>query len=181
MARKYLELIGKEPWKRQKGESQEAFEAFQMYRDSERKIGANKVAAELGKSTTLVERWCTCNRWVERREAFMDYQDDLTLKELEKGIAKMRKSHTAIANQMLVKALKGLEKLPAEELDANDITKLVDVAAKLERLSRGESTERTENKTEVSGEVSMTMADLGRLSTEELERLGEIADKLADQ
>ncbi len=180
MAQIPIELTAKEPWKRQKGESLEAFEAFQMYRDSEKKISAASVADKLGKSVALAERWCSKNRWVERREAFMDWQDDLTIKELTKGIAKMRKSHTAIATQMLVKALKGLEKLPAEELDANDITRLVDVAAKLERLSRGESTERTENKTEVSGEVSMAVTDLSKLTAEELNSLDEIADKLAD-
>jgi hypothetical protein len=55
-----------DPWTRQKGESQEAFYAFEVYLDQEHPRGYSRVVSELGKSRTLITRWAGRWAWVER-------------------------------------------------------------------------------------------------------------------
>jgi hypothetical protein len=91
----------------------------------------------------------------------------------------MRKNHADIAASMLVKALKALKRIPVEEMTAQDISKMVDVATKLERISRGEPTEKTENKTELAGGINITALHLSDLSDDELSQLDLLASKIA--
>jgi hypothetical protein len=83
----------------------------------------------------------------------------------------MRKDHADLASKMLVKAAKALVALPAEEMTMSDIIRTVDVATKLERLSRGEPTELTEWTTEHRGRVEIVSDPYDGLTTEELRRL----------
>ena len=66
--------------------------------------------------------------------------------------------------------------MPEEEISAGDLVRLADVGAKIERLSRGESTENqsVSGKVEHEGAVKVsveTQANLKDLSEEELEQL----------
>ena len=60
---------------------------------------------------------------------------------------------------------------------------MVDIASKLERLSRGEATERTEGKRTIAGTVQanlkMPEIDFSGLTDSELEQLDEFIYKLA--
>ncbi len=171
-----------EPWERQPNESDKAFQAFAIYRD----MGANgqkrsirAVAQKLKKSTTIIGRWSSNLNWVERANAWDDELDRLTREELTKGIAEMRKRHAKIAQAMLAKALKGLQRIPEDEMSSQDVAKIVDIASKLERLSRGEPTERTEGKQIVAGEISLSQIDLSKVTDEELAKLDAIAEKIS--
>ncbi len=104
--------------------------------------------------------------------------DGLTRKELEKGITGMRKNHVAIATAMLGKAAQALKDLPTADMSPKDIATMVDVAAKLERLSRGEVTERTEGTQTIAGEVGLHQIDLSKVTDEELAQLDEITGKI---
>ena len=179
MGFKKIEVFTGNPWDKQPDESAEQFNAFVMYRDADPKISTEKVAAHYQKSTEWAAKLCTARRWVERREKWTEYQGKLTTEELVSGIPKMRKTHTDIATSMLVKALKALQKLPIEEMSPRDISTMVDVAAKLERISRGEVTERRESKTEIAGELKVTNFDFSDLSDDELNRLDEIVNKIS--
>ena len=165
-----------QPWERQPGEGLEAFKMFIFYRDADPKTGAGKVGEKYGKSAALAERLCTRWRWVDRREAWEDEKDRLVREELVRGVTAMRKNHADIATQMLVKALKGLQALPAKRMTAYAIAQMVDIASKLERLSRGEATERTEGKNEVSGKMAVATDPYGELTTEELRALARLAE-----
>ena len=70
-------------WQRQKGESEQAYEAFSLYRDlphgaaisGKQSLGPMprsgvRVGQELGKSATLLERWSSRWQWVHRAEAY---------------------------------------------------------------------------------------------------------------
>jgi hypothetical protein len=64
----------KEPWGRQEAESAPAHEAFLVYRDmpaGERSVV--KVGQKLGKSRSLMERWCSYWQWVRRVHAWDAY------------------------------------------------------------------------------------------------------------
>jgi len=168
-----------ELWERQDGESAQAFQAFAAYRDMGAERSLAKAAQKLGKSKALMERWSVRWRWVMRADAWDSELDRQSRRELEKGITGMRKNHVNIAKAMLVKALKALQKIPEDAMTPKDVASMVDVAAKLERISRGEATERTESRTELAGGLKVNAADLSRLSDEELEMLSELADKVA--
>ena len=120
-----------------------------------------------------------------RVDAFDQEMDRQVQEELRKGRAAMLKNHVGIAQAMLTKALKALQKLPVDELTAQDIARIVDTAAKLERISRGEATERTEGKQTIAGDVrteavlEMQNLDLSVLTNGELDQLGELVGKLA--
>lgn len=165
-----------EQWERQENESPQAFEAFAEYRNMGNDRSLAKVAERLGKSTPLMERWSRTHRWVARVEAWTDEQDRQTRENLSKGVTAMRKNHADIATAMLVKAAKALQRLPAEEMAPRDIATLVDVAAKLERLSRGEATERTEGRNEIRGRVTVASDPYEGLTTEELRKLVQLVD-----
>lgn len=183
-------MAGKEkpsqkPWERQDEETGPAFEAFLTYRD----LGPGRtfaaVVEKLQKSDTLIHKWKKEWNWRERADAWDAELDRQRREELGKGITEMRKTHVAVARAMLTKAQEALEKIPLKELTAQDITRMVDIAAKLERISRGEVTERTEGKQTIAGEVrteavlEMQNLDLSVLTNGELDRLGELVEKLA--
>ncbi len=187
MAAKYIPDTPSKPWDRQPGEGPQAFRAFAAYRDS----GANgakrslqKTADSLTKSNGepyavgTLKDWSRKWFWQSRVDAWDAEMDGLTRKELEKGITGMRKNHVAIATAMLGKAAQALKDLPTADMSPKDIATMVDVAAKLERLSRGEVTERTEGTQTIAGEVGLHQIDLSKVTDEELAQLDEITGKI---
>ena len=169
MAARYQQASGK-PWDRQPGEGPQAFRAFAAYRDS----GANgakrslqKTAESLTKSNGepysvgTLKDWSRKWSWQARVDAWDDEQDREIQRELVKGIAQL-----------------ALRRIPVDEMTPTDVARLVDVAAKLERISRGEVTERTEGTQTIAGEVSLHQIDLSKVTDEELAALDEITGKI---
>lgn len=139
-----------EPWDRQPGESAKAFRAFVDYRDTpaeERSI--RKTAQNVGKKDYSYipghyKNWAAEWKWVERAKLY-DVEQDRQRRELaEKEREEMAQLHIKAARAMLTKALKGLQAIPEDEMTPNDVSRMIEVASKLERLSRGEPSESTE-------------------------------------
>lgn len=128
------------PWERQDGETPKQFEAFAVYRDMGEERSLAKVGRALGKSKALMDRWSSANSWVERALAWDDEQDRIARQEQIKDIKKMRKRHADVANAMIVAATKGLKSIMEnpKDIKPNDVARLVEVASKLERISRGD-------------------------------------------
>ena len=152
------------PWERQKDETTKQFEAFQMYRDMGTSRSIRAVAEELEKSETLIGRWSSKNDWVERCEAWDMEQDRVAREAQKKEIVKMRKKHADLAQAMLVKAALALKSIPVEEIKASDVSRMVETASKLERLSRGDVGEVIEERDggKVESVVSFYIPDNGR-------------------
>lgn len=129
-------------WELIENETAKQYEAFCAYRDMGADRSLRAVAEKLGKSETLISRWSGKNKWVERATAWDAEQDrierDIAQKEQAKAIRKMRKFHAGLAEQMLVKAAKALKVIPVDDIKPGDLTRMVDVASKLERISRGD-------------------------------------------
>lgn len=168
-------------WERQEDESAQAFQGFATYRDMGAERSLAKVARKLGKSKALMERWSTRWQWKVRVDAWDDELDRQSRQALAKGITKMRKNHVTIAKAMLSKAFKALQNIPIDEMTSKDVSTMVDVATKLERISRGEVTERTEGKQTIAGEVSLDYTNsinLSNISDKELAALDAITRKI---
>ncbi len=88
-------------YERQKGESQAAFAAFVIYRDSEKR-SYTEVARGLYKSRTLIARFGARWRWQDRIEAWEKYQDQVKLEQLAKDKAEVFEMHGALARAMAV-------------------------------------------------------------------------------
>ena len=127
-----------DPWERQPEETPKAFEAFCVYRDLGPERSIVKAGNQLGKNRVTLEQWSSKYEWVKRCAAWDTEQDRIARQDQLKEIKKMRKRHAGIASAMLVKAATALQRLPEEEISASDITRMVDIASKLERISRGD-------------------------------------------
>ena len=183
------------PWERQPGEQAAAFKAFAAYRDSGingKRRSLQKTAQSLIKSdgkpysSGTLRVWSQRNNWRARVDAFDEEQDREIREELRRGTAAMLKKHIGVADAMIKQAYEAVKKIDPEAMSPKDIAVMVDVAAKLERISRGEATERTEGRQEIAGEVQaeavlkVEAQDLSALTDEELEQLGQLVGKLAD-
>lgn len=126
------------PWEPVEKESSKAYEAFSIYRDMGIQRSLSKVADELQKSATLINRWSRTHNWVERAAAWDAEQDRVVREQQLQDIKKMRKRHASLAEAMILKAATALQRIPADEIKASDISRMVETASKLERISRGD-------------------------------------------
>lgn len=160
-------------WERQPEETTKAFEAFCIYRDLGTDRSLEKVATKLQKSNTLMGRWSRTYDWVKRAAAWDDEQErierEIAQREQANEIRNMRKRHAGIATAMLVKAATALQRIPDDEIKASDISRMVDVASKLERISRGDVGEVVEERDggKAAPAVTFYMPDNGRDKHEE--------------
>ena len=161
------------PWEKQPNETPRAFSFFQVYRDLKPDDRSTaKVAEILGKSKSAMEQHCTRNGWVDRAAKWDDEQDrikrEADLKEQVKAIKKMRERHTKVAEKMIKKADEALEQIPADDIRPSDISKLIDIGTKLERISRGDvETVIEERQGETVSPVQFYLPDNGRSNTDD--------------
>jgi hypothetical protein len=161
-------------WERQPNERPEAYEAFAIYRDLPGKRSAREVGERLGKSEGLIERWCSKWDWVERARLW-DNEIAAKVKEAaEKTASEMVQRHLKISMQLQTKAVTALNQIAGDEMTARDIAALLKLGVDIERLNRGEPTERTEN--EVKGRVTIESDPYAELTVEELRKLARLPD-----
>lgn len=134
------------PWEKQEHETSKAFNAFCLYRDMGADRSQSRLVEEYGQSMTTVNKWSSKFDWVKRCEAWDVEQDRVAREAQLKEISDMRKRHISVANAMLSKAAQALEFIPEDEIKPSDVVKMVEVAAKLERLSRGDAGEVIEER-----------------------------------
>jgi len=91
-------LPDREPWDRQDGESDQAFEAWVMYRDAapgERSI--RKVAQRLGKTATAVAQFSVMWGWPTRAALYDVYLDRARVQTRIDEVREMAKRHAQVA------------------------------------------------------------------------------------
>ena len=131
-------ILEPEPWERQFNESPQAFEAFACYRDMGAARSLAKVSRTVCKSKALMERWSTEHDWVKRVAAW-DAEKDRVARETQlQDIVDMRNRHASIAKKMMDTADAALNNIKPDEVSTNEIARLVEIASKLERISRGD-------------------------------------------
>lgn len=145
-----------ELWERQEKETDKAFEAFCVYRDMGPERSLNKTVQKLSKNRTTLADWSSKYNWVKRAAAWDKEQDRIARQAQTKEIVNMRKRHANLAHAMLVKAAKALNAISEDEIKPADISRMVDVASKLERLSRGDTSEVIEERDGGKAEPAVT-------------------------
>lgn len=131
-------ILEPEPWERQLNESPQAFEAFAAYRDMGAARSTAKVSRKLCKSVSLMNRWSAEHDWVKRVAAWDAERDRVARETQIKDIVEMRQRHAATAKQMMDLADTALKNINPMDVTVNEISRLVESASKLERISRGD-------------------------------------------
>ena len=138
MEDKDIYILEPEPWERQLNETARAWEAFSMYRDMGASRSIAKVARELGKNKVVLEKWSTEYDWVKRVAAWDAEKDRVARQAQLTDIIEMRQRHAAIAKKMLDTADSALNNIRPDDVSTSEIARLVEIASKLERISRGD-------------------------------------------
>ena len=133
-----------QPWERQPGESEQAFEAFRLYRDLGIRRSNIEVCNQLSKSRQLISRWKSKYRWDERARAYDNDLEKQQHAEAVKNLKDMTSRHIKIAINLQAKALEALAQLKVEEMTPKDIKEYIKMATDLERLNRLTSASRDE-------------------------------------
>jgi hypothetical protein len=135
-----MEIFLDAPWDRRPGESLPAFEAFCAYRNAGRHRSLREIAAQLGKSRSLIFRWSSKHHWVARAQAW-----DIDQAMVEHGDdPKAKQARLARLQRSLEGAMGALGHAPAEvtrrmeedpdflrDLDFRELQRLVQQAARL--------------------------------------------------
>lgn len=130
-------------WERLPEETSRAYKAFCIYRDMGPSRSIQKVAQEWssGGHTSRLKEWSSKSHWTERATAYDEYLDEIRRSEQEDEIREMAERHAREAQLLQDKAIEKLESLNIDEMKPQDVVKFYDIAVKIERLSRGVSTE----------------------------------------
>lgn len=164
----------KKEYERIEGETTKQFEAFVVYRDLGITRSLREVVKKLDKSLALIGRWSSANNWVERVKKYDDDMDRAAILENEKKRRDMVKRHANQAMMFQSKILERLNSLNPDELSPSDLIRWFTEAVKIERLSRGESTDIAE--VTHSGEVTTHDRDV----FERVDKYAELYKKMAN-
>lgn len=134
MSRRKTEII--EPWERQPGETEKAYEAFLVYKN----MGAGRtivaVGRRLSKSRQLMTRWATRYNWKERVQAFDRENERIEQGRIQKERAAMIKRHIKMGLAVQGKALKALDRMDPESLTPGNIREFLRFGVMLEKETR---------------------------------------------
>jgi hypothetical protein len=141
-------------WKRLPSESSKAYHAFCQYLRDGHWRSMKKVAAKLGKPPRYEKqlwKWCSKFDWITRTQAFDTYVDELLMRQyLEEQLAAFERQieHARIVEEKVFNELMSRD---LKDLKPSELTRLYDIAGKIERDTRG-------LKSEIGNRISDTFA-----------------------
>lgn len=163
----------RQPWERQEGEGAKAFSAFCIYRDMGAKRSLRKTAQAYYERKSRVnlgqvERWSVKYRWVERAPTWDDHCDRIRREmALEETIEEMAQRHIEAGKRLEERGLELLSTI--RRATAQGVARLVTAGVELQRLARGEPTERLELKGALlDAAIERELAKLAGATEEEL-------------
>jgi hypothetical protein len=113
------------PWERQDNESDQAFEAFEIYRLQGQIRSIAKAAQTLGKSTTLLEGWSTKHGWRLRVLAYDRTEARILNEKIILGRADMRSRLINQSQVMQLRAATRVANMTETEINAMPMTQVV--------------------------------------------------------
>ena len=166
-------------WERQPKENSRAFHAFTVFRDLPSNNRTMRMVQDIiypdsPWAARTIAKWAGEFRWVERTKAWEDEQDRMKLAAQADTIKTMAERHVKQAIALQDKGLAALEQITQSNISIADARLLIVEGAKLERLSRGQATEKVEEITKRG------LPDLGQYSEEDLRRLEGLAKRVVE-
>lgn len=134
MAEQVLQL-----WERRENETQEAFEGFETYVSMGADRSLAKVAAQLGKSQQLMERWSARDAWGRRALAWDRHSSRIINERTLMGTADMRARQAAQGINMQIRAAVRVKNMTEDEmkrLKPSEIVALARAGAEMEARAR---------------------------------------------
>lgn len=166
------------PWSRMPGESSRAFLSFTTYRDLPARNRTVRMVQDIlypdsQWAEKTIRSWSKKYHWAERVRLWENEKDRQRLLIEAETIRTMTARHTAMAIALQDAGLEALQRVLDGEITVADARLLITEGAKLERLSRGQATEKhdTTHRTGLPDE-------LRNLPEEELRRLAGVAQRI---
>jgi hypothetical protein len=160
---------------RQWEEPEDAWTAFQRYRDlPSPRPSLDGFTVSSGYSPSRLKGWYVRHQWASRLVAWDQRIDQTRQAATLRGVEEMAARHIGLAKLALEAVEKSLVKINKDldtdfgRMKPHEMARLLEVATKLERLSRGEATER------IDGEGN----DYSHLTDDDLAALEEISRKI---
>ena len=152
--------------------------AYKLERRSMRAVAEKLGLANQSSIEKLSVKFC----WRRRCEEYDAYLRDRVREAHESGMLKMAEDHALLGATMVRKAISAITKIQPDSITAAEAARLAEVGVKIERLSRGQSTENQSinGKVECEGSVKVEVEptqDLKQLSDDELEQLQALLEK----
>ena len=170
------------PYERQPGEPKRAYAAFAVYREMGVERSLAKAAKEIGRSVRVLEMRSVSWKWVERCQEYDAYLDRQARRAREKDRSIMLERHARLAmlGQSLVvdtlrKLLEEAQQDPTKKLSASDVSRLLEVSVKVERMSRGEPSEISELGGSANRPLRVSVEEMARKAVENALGIGETA------
>lgn len=156
-------------------ETDRAWAGFLAYRDlgpNERSLRA--VARLLDKKLSTIAPWSQQYQWVARVAAWdRDHARQLAAAQLQ-DVVRMNKRHADTAQALVGKAVQALAAIEVSKLRPADIARFIEIGARIERLARGEVTERAEHVGPAGGPVQVEVTDPETAAMSGPERLARV-------
>lgn len=134
-----------EVWEQLENEPGPAFEAFLVYREMGLQRNYKKVANVIGKSRSVVERMGAAHEWTLRARAYDRELERIRLAANAEAQVDMILRHARLGQEVVALAHDALKRLDPAALKPQDVTRLLELGVKVERLSRGAPTEHIAN------------------------------------
>jgi hypothetical protein len=161
--------VARRPWEILDGETGPSYELFKVFRDMnpiERSLAA--VAKIFDKGMSTVASLSADYNWMARAAAWDFHIEQARLELSEQYQLDMFKRHTDVCISLIDKVKQRLEKMKPAELKPRDVVQWIDIATKIERMSRGVANDAAvANLTQINVQVE----NMSRLPDEELERI----------
>lgn len=141
-------------WLRRPEESAVAYAAFREYYQLSGHVrSCDKVAKKLGKSNTIIERWCARHQWVERAADYDNSLAEEAYKTTLEEIKKMEKEHAAIGVSLRNKGVKAMLLIKVEDMNERNAIEYILRGAEMERRARYSDAETQRRKADKLKEI----------------------------
>jgi hypothetical protein len=167
----------KKEWERREGETARAYEAFSAYRNKGPARSIAKASEVIGKSATVLKKWCAKHEWSKRAAAYDEYVEAKTKSALDRKLDEVNAAHLDMVrsaresvmvplrallkrieneNRERSETLAEIENIPAEKLlgIARPYVKLALDVIKMERLLYGLPTQTIKKEGMIGHSVS---------------------------
>ncbi len=157
-----MNVIMKQIWERQEGESAKAYDAFTLYRDMGPGRSISKIVQKHTKNRATCGKWSVKYNWVQRVAAYDEEQDRIRRLVAKEELIKATREHLRNARNMRKVAMEIITTKDADKISFGDAVRALELAVKMERQALG-----AEDKTQA--EITVTATVEQKLSEEVME------------